>query len=58
MTTWKVALKNNKYLVKLWKSGEMELVEEHKLSEEEFKIFFCPIGFRATYEDIKDEEST
>ncbi|QDP45593.1 MAG: hypothetical protein Unbinned5374contig1001_24 [Prokaryotic dsDNA virus sp.] len=53
-----MALKNNIYLVKLWKSGEMELVEEHKLSEEEFKIFFCPIGFRATYEDIKNEEST
>ena len=53
-----MALKNNIYLVKLWKSGEMELVEEHKLSEEEFKIFFCPTGYRATYEDIKNEEST
>jgi hypothetical protein len=52
-----VALKNNKYLIKVWKKDDVELVEEHILTQEEFKNFFCPAGFRITYEDI-NEEST
>jgi hypothetical protein len=52
-----VALKSNKYLVKLWKKTEIELIEEHIISKEDFENFICPIGFRATYEEI-NEKST
>ena len=57
MTIWKVALKSNKYLVKLCKKTEIELIEEHIISKEDFENFICPIGFRATYEEI-NEKST
>jgi|TARA_R100001463_G_scaffold1428_3_gene6387 hypothetical protein len=51
-------LKSNTYLLKVWIKGDTELVEEKIISEEELKIFSCPRGYRATYEDVKHEENT
>ena len=44
-----------KYWVRVWVQGEVELLEEEVLTEEEFKNFLTPKGTRVTYEDYNDE---